>query len=208
MEYQVSNKRLGIAFSRLNIPLSQDVIRQILSENGLTPIEFDLIKAARQCVGSSSYQIGCRMDQAPAIMDCSSFTKWLYEQAGIWLPRLSIQQSERGRRVASLDHLRAGDLVFTNRVGKRSFYRRDPDADIGHVAIATGSGTVIHAKNSEYGVVEVSPSQLLGTVRVIRRYLPVNPGDFQTFCLPAGSEIETLDDIRWLIRSHLGKSIQ
>lgn len=208
MEYRAVNNRLGVSFSRLRLPFSPQVITEILIERGFRTIAFDLVEMARQCVGTSTYRICCLMAEAPETVDCSSFMKWLYGQCGIWLPRLSIQQSERGKMVAQVDELLAGDLVFTSRYnGRPGFYRNNPDQDIGHVAIATGLGTVIHAKNEEFGVIECSPHDLLGDIRVMRRYLPSDPNDFQIFRLPEKSEIETIDDIRWLVLSQAGKTI-
>ncbi|WP_152393716.1 C40 family peptidase [Paenibacillus guangzhouensis] len=69
--------------------------------------------------------------------DCSSFTKYLYKQYGVNLPRSSIKQSKVGKTV-SKSNLRKGDLVFfstTNRNGK---------GKVNHVAIYAGNGRLLH----------------------------------------------------------------
>jgi|GEM_PF-262608 len=64
--------------------------------------------------------------------DCSGFTKYVYAQFGIEIPRM--QQYNAGTRVAKED-LRPGDLVFFNTTGNT----------ISHVGMYIGYGQFIHA---------------------------------------------------------------
>ena len=68
-------------------------------------------------------------------MDCSSFTKTVFAEYGITLPRVSRDQAKEGTFV-SKSNLQAGDLVFFTTV--------DSGKNIGHVGIYVGDGMMIH----------------------------------------------------------------
>jgi cell wall-associated NlpC family hydrolase len=75
--------------------------------------------------------------------DCSGFTRYVFGQQGISLPRTSREQATVGRPVAlELDALRPGDILLF----------AEPDEAISHVAIYVGDGRIIHA-SSAYGQV-------------------------------------------------------
>jgi cell wall-associated NlpC family hydrolase len=75
--------------------------------------------------------------------DCSGFTKYLFAQYGITLPRTSREQVRVGEAVpASFDALRPGDLMFF----------AEPGQAISHVAIYAGNGRIIHSSSSVGGV--------------------------------------------------------
>jgi len=133
------------------------------------------------------------MAEAPHVFDCSSFTKFLYAQAGIWIPRLSIQQRRYGDLV---ENMSPGDLVFTT--GYRNFYETDPRENVGHVGMATRNGTVIHAMDRASGVIESTYDDFhSGEPRGIRRIL--RPGTITLVQMSDEHLIETSDDFRWLI---------
>lgn len=73
--------------------------------------------------------------------DCSGFTKLVYAKYGISLPRSAPQQSYSGTRVG-LNNIMPGDLVFSGYEGQ-----------IGHVAIYIGNNKLVHALNSNVGIV-------------------------------------------------------
>lgn len=211
-EYRAVGKRIGLDLTRLGLPLSWEQSLEILLEQGFVPENRDIVKQARSCIGLSQYRIGCQYALAPETMDCSSFVKWLYAECGIWLPRLSIQQREYGRIIQGLDYLQPGDLIFKGRRSKRSFYLSHPNDDVGHVGIASGEGTVMHATNPRQGVVEIPTEAFVGTgspfFRGVRRYLPDSIEHFVTLEIPPSHEIETVDDIKWLLLKLVGKSLQ
>jgi cell wall-associated NlpC family hydrolase len=79
------------------------------------------------------------------VFDCSSFTQYLYEKAGVDLPRISRHQAKLGRYVPVKD-LRAGDLLFFYWPG-----RFQSNKIVGHVGIYIGSGYMLHsAPNTPY----------------------------------------------------------
>lgn len=143
-----------------------------------------LIEVARNCIGMP-YKYGAYAQQEnkekPDGFDCSSFSQYLFKQIGIDIPRSSILQaaSELGQEIPT-DQIKPGDILFFEstkghywhtKFQKRKIY-------IGHLAIYTGSGNVIHAAdNAELnpiltGVVEHSldifPKEFYGIVMAKR----------------------------------------
>lgn len=73
-------------------------------------------------------------------VDCSGFTKLIYAQYGVELPRWSGHQALQGTAV-TMDTIRPGDLIFYASGGV-----------VYHVAIYIGNGQIIHAANEVLGV--------------------------------------------------------
>lgn len=74
---------------------------------------------------------------SPSGFDCSGYVRYVFAQAGIYLPRTADAQYEVGYPV-SMSELRAGDLVFF------STYEYGPS----HVGIYLGDGNFINASSS------------------------------------------------------------
>lgn len=131
-----------------------------------------LVSFARKHLGKP-YKYGARPWQAPRFFDCSSFVQYLYHRIGIELPRVSIDQARRGRRVPRRrSALRVGDCIFIS--GAQGRYNQRFPQGIGHVVLYVGDGKVIHAEGVRYRrVVEQPVKTILGRkdVVVIRRYL-------------------------------------
>lgn len=72
--------------------------------------------------------------------DCSGFVQSVYAHFGYSLSRTAAAQSGNGRSV-SMSELQPGDLIFYKNGG-----------GIGHVAIYTGGGMVVHASNKKDGI--------------------------------------------------------
>lgn len=68
--------------------------------------------------------------------DCSGFVMSVFANFGISLPRTSGEQGASGSAVSSLEHAKAGDLIWYS----------------GHIAIYTGGGRVVHASNKKEGI--------------------------------------------------------
>ncbi len=79
----------------------------------------------------------------PNGFDCSGFTKFVFGQYGVSLPR-AVRDQFRSGKLVKPDDLAPGDLVF--------FATTEPGAS--HVAIAIGGDEFIHAPSSK-GVVRV-----------------------------------------------------
>ena len=201
MEYRAVGSRCAVILDSLHLPISREEALAILNHKGFVLVEVDIIALARQCIGTSQYRRGARPSEAPTVVDCSSFIKWLYAQRGIWLPRRSIQQRELGE-VVNLDELVAGDVVFIS--GRIDYYHDDPANGVGHVGIATGYGTVVHAADRKVNVVESPLDKFVGEAkfRGARRYIPQNV-EVLTFETPLNREVEVADDIKWIILQQL-----
>ncbi len=71
--------------------------------------------------------------------DCSGFTRWVFAQNGIGLPRSSGEQLHAGKHV-SKKNLRPGDLlIYSRRIGRRRGT---------HVGIYVGDGKFIHSPHT------------------------------------------------------------
>ncbi len=80
--------------------------------------------------------------------DCSSFTKFVYKNIGITLPRTSINQSKFGKYVKR-NELKKGDLIFFDTSKRRKGY-------VNHVGIYLGDNKFIHASSAKKKVVITS----------------------------------------------------
>ncbi len=205
MEYRAVGNRCAVSLDSLHLPTSREETLTMLTDKGFELVEVDIVALARQCITTSLYRRGARLFEAPAIVDCSSFIKWLYAQRGIWLPRRPIQQRKLGN-VVELNEVIAGDLIFTS--GLTNFYNIFPTDGVGHVSIVTGDKTVICATKSKlgFGVIEITQDTLLNQreYRGVRRYIPKGV-EVLTFETPLNREVEVADDIRWIILQSLPK---
>jgi cell wall-associated NlpC family hydrolase len=80
--------------------------------------------------------------------DCSSFTKYVYKNIGVTIPRTSINQSKFGKYVKR-DELQKGDLIFFDTSKRRKGY-------VNHVGIYLGDNKFIHASSAKKKVVITS----------------------------------------------------
>lgn len=201
MKYRAVKNRCAVDFNSLRLPISNEETLNVLMLIGFSVVNVDMIALARECIGVSRYCRGAKPSDAPGVVDCSSFVKWLYGMRGVWLPRRSIQQRGFGQ-VIDLKGILAGDLIFVS--GRINYYDKDPSDSVGHVGIATSDGTVIHAANKKLNVVESSFDEFVeeGKFRGARRYISKRCNVF-TLETPSVREIETSDDIRWIVLQSL-----
>lgn len=98
----------------------------------------NLVAYARQFVGYPYVYGGNSLTDGT---DCSGFTKLIYAQYGINLPRVAYEQSFVGVEVPISD-IQGGDLVLSGYNGMTH-----------HVAIYIGNGQIVHALNANVGIV-------------------------------------------------------
>lgn len=159
----------------------------------------EIIERARQLIGQAKYRRGAKLEEAPNAFDCSSFVIHLYEQAGVWLPRLSIQQSyySVGHEIRDpLARLQALDIIFTK--GWINRYICQPKEGIGHAVLYTGNEfhTVIHAANKRRGIVEDSADNWIkNSAKIVR--LIAQPRHWIIVALPQRKKFNSSDDIFW-----------
>jgi cell wall-associated NlpC family hydrolase len=196
MHYRAVKNRIACRFSSLKLHCSEQWFGAFMESLGCSQVEVDIYSEARKFVGNSEYRLEALMDEAPRVFDCSSLTKYLFGQKGIWIPRLSVQQRAFGRFV---NKPRPGDLCFTK--GFYNFYRYCPGSEIGHVGLYTDQNTVLHATSRHNGVAECTPEDFFaGTFRGYSRVFQENT---KTWLVPPALGIETTDDIRWLVLKRL-----
>lgn len=197
MEHRAVGNRVSVDLDALKLSISNEEAINLLQRFGFVVLEVRLIELARACIGYSRYKRGARFGESPHIVDCSSFTKWLYAQKGYWLPRFAIQQRARGVYTRYSD-TSSGDLVFVS--GYIDRYEINPKDGVGHVGIATGEGSVIHAGGSKTGVIETALEEFAPPVlfRGVRRYVQDNSSNV-TLGIPSKYDVETADDVKWII---------
>lgn len=198
--FHSAHGRIGVILKDLQIPLPASQLLNKLLSLGFVQHQVQISALARQSIGTSVYQRGARTHDAPHIMDCSSFVKWVFGELGIWIPRRSIQQYYAGTPVP-LDHLREGDLVF--RPGVTNWYHTHRNEQIGHVGIYTNDHLIIHAANRSQGVTTSSVEDYIangfsGCVRYIEHLT-----DLVVLSAPDHLDVETSDDLRWILLSRL-----
>lgn len=104
-----------------------------------------IVKLAKGLIGIP-YKYGARIDEAPNYFDCSLFLQYLYKQIGVDIPRATIDQAEfAGIEVKDIKDMQVGDIIFLR--GPRGHYNPRFPEGIGHAAIYTGDGKVIHAES-------------------------------------------------------------
>lgn len=206
MQYRAVGNRCAVVLESLRLPISDDEALAILLRKGFRLIATDPIALARSRIGVSCYRRRAQSNEAPGTVDCSTFTKWVYGRQGIWLPRRTIQQRSAGIPVEFCDVI-AGDLVFT--LGHINWYEDDPRDAVGHVGIAMGEGTVVHAAHGRIGVVETPLQEFVSrhTFRGVRTYIPRDE-KVLTLETPAGRLIECSDDFRWIVLSSCGAALK
>ncbi len=188
----------------------RETCRQLLAK-GFQLIEVDVVTLAKNLAGKSKWKWAARSWHAPDYFDCSSFTKWLYAQKGIWIPRRARQQYEHcnvepihkmlGNK--ELHFAQPGDLLFVSSPysGGRPTKRQTNL----HVGIVVPGNKMICATNSELGrgIVEISFDQLFSTRKFRGIGHPTNGyfGDENpvTLITPREREIETTDDLKWVL---------
>ncbi|HOD15242.1 MAG TPA: C40 family peptidase [Spirochaetota bacterium] len=89
-----------------------------------------IIKTAEKYLGAR-YNYGGMTTNG---FDCSGFVQFVFRENGITLPRSTVDQFERGKKI-ELSNAKPGDLVFFNIYGAR----------ISHVGIFAGKTVFIHA---------------------------------------------------------------
>ncbi|MBX4191553.1 MAG: C40 family peptidase [Candidatus Doudnabacteria bacterium] len=147
--YHAVGRRCAVSLSDLKLQIPDEEALLRLELKGFGRVKVDLAELTEFCKQRSEYERGVRIELAPEVVDCSTLTKWLYGQLGIWLPRHTLHQRECGEVVTTL---RPWDLVFTE--GLKPYFWNNQEDGVGHVGIVLESGMILHAANSKVGVIE------------------------------------------------------
>jgi hypothetical protein len=216
MIFRAVGDKCAVDLKSLNLPIAEGEALAILKQEGFWIKKVELAPLMERFIGRASYRRGARMSEAPQVFDCSSFVKWIYGFLGINLPRRSVQQFEvcewKLKYIRGLEtYLSIGDLVFSR--GIKS-YIGERGEFIGHVGIISDidykkkNFNVIHALNAEKGIVKENfhneflsrqePNNVwLGKISL------VSICDLLILVTPPKWEVETSDDIRWIILQKL-----
>lgn len=99
----------------------------------LRPVDANALIATALSLRGAPYVWG---GTTPGGFDCSGFTRYVYAQHGVDLPRVAAAQYRAGTKVA-LRELRPGDLVFFSTIAPGP----------SHVGMAIGKDRFVHAPN-------------------------------------------------------------
>lgn len=110
--------------TRLFEPFSSAVAKDCVDE-----VAREIIESAREMMGQEYLWGGTSAKAA----DCSGFTRIIFQNGGIYLPRDAWQQAEAGEEV-DYSSLQPGDLIFFSNAKGR----------VNHVGIYEGDGVMLH----------------------------------------------------------------
>jgi phenylalanyl-tRNA synthetase beta subunit len=167
--------KVGVTTDDVNLILGTDIsqseVLEILDRLGcdtevVNPKETVLSVSENQLGAPYTYGASVLRD-APNTFDCSSFVSWVFVQAGIALPRISVDQFAYTERIQE-SNLAAGDIIFANTEKDEGgeIYHETKEYMTGtkvpngvdHCGIYIGDGEVIHAsRHNESGEVSTEP---------------------------------------------------
>lgn len=195
MHFRASGRRIAVDVDSWHLPLPTDEILKRLRQSGFATCETDIAELALSRVGRSVYRRGAPFADAPNVVDCSGFVKWLYAERGVWIPRRCLHQFTFATPVAD-GAIMPGDLAFLNGAQSPPFGPRE--TRVGHVGIVTPRGVVHAAPDASGGVAceELSRWRRKKSWRGARRIIPAGR-EILTLEIPSHLEIETSDDVCW-----------
>ena len=153
--------KVGVSLSEINsflgTTLTSEEVAALFDHLGfsytiISPFEY--IPHAARLLAGKPYRYGASVTyDAPEAFDCSSFSAYLYTEAGVAIPRMAVDQFVYGTPIDGAD-IRPGDLIFSNTgEAKRKIdftsieYRPETSVPSGvdHLGIYLGGGEIIHA---------------------------------------------------------------
>ena len=137
--------------SDLDIDISNEVLTtqalDVQTEWEAFAKEDELLETARKFLGVKYIWAA----NGPSAFDCSGFTKYVFKESGISLPRYSGHQANVGQKIKFRD-LEKGDLVFFDT--EKKFTNK-----VNHVGIFIGNNKFIHASSASKKVIITSFSK-------------------------------------------------
>jgi hypothetical protein len=132
------NGRLGTTYTKEEV---LDVFSRLGFVGTVVPSPRDeVLSKGEVCIGVPYKRGASVLRDAPSTFDCSSFTSWLYTQAGYQIPRIAIDQYVFS---FATENPSPGDLVFTNtgveKTKEGSYYSQVLKHDVQEKAIRTES---------------------------------------------------------------------
>lgn len=102
-----------------------------------------VIREARRLIGQATYRLAARLEEAPEIVNCMTLLAHSYRVIGLELAAARFEEQLAQGKAIDLNQLEPGDLIYT--AGSQAYYDHPEYCGIGHVGLATGEGTVVHA---------------------------------------------------------------
>lgn len=203
--------KVGISISELERLLGAEIkekeVEKILERNGW---QFEKIKPAEKIKSltenliGKSYELGASVSfDAPQKFDCSSLVAYMFSQAGISLPRISVDQYVYSKRIKR-EELASGDLIFTNTGNGKVHYKsvewaRDTEVPEGvdHVGLFLGEDKVFHvSRTTRFSVVEkLSESKYFEKPVGFGRVSTLNEERFVVTVPPERIDLRTKEDL-------------
>lgn len=128
---QITNPNYLYIGQVINVPgaTEEAPVQQVTGQN--------IINSAKKYIGAG-YLYGASTTRTD-VFDCSSFIKRVYEENGIYLPRVSQDQANAGT-VVSFSQARVGDIVS---------YDTNFDGRIDHTGLYIDPNTILHSSSSK-----------------------------------------------------------
>ena len=191
--------KVGISLEEINKILGVQVtgseIEDIWSRFGFdvkTVVPKEKIKEIidSKVVLGKEYKSGASVTyDAPEFFDCSSLISWMFKEAGISIPRISVDQFVFSERIEK-SALEFGDLIFSNTgiVRKTGIYKESVEflpgtqvqSGVDHVGMYLGDGKVMHT-SSQTGKVVVEDVDIAEMFKNIVGYGRVDGLDEERF---------------------------
>ncbi|NTV22056.1 MAG: hypothetical protein HGB03_00625 [Candidatus Yonathbacteria bacterium] len=165
------NKLLGTA-------LSQDEITHILTQ---LELPYSVVEHPRAHIGGRAktclhtpHKIGASITyDAPQAFDCSSLIAYLYADAGMQIPRMTVDQYVFGEEITK-EQLQEGDVVFFNSQDGNIFYETKeyfpgvsvPEG-VDHCGLYIGNEQIIHSSRKNGRVAQESMQTMSETYTIV-----------------------------------------
>lgn len=187
-------------------------VEKILSDKGLeykkVIVKDALTATLPECLKAIYKNPSSMRLDAPHFFSCSSLISYLYTQAGVWMPSLSIDKYVFGTPISKED-LTFGDLIFANSgIGmiRTETVEYNPGTQVpegvDHVGMYLGENKVLHATKKFGGVIIEtlqefeSTSKIVGYRRVAdveeERYVVLVPNNISDLVKKSGDLIKNL----------------
>ncbi|MEI7425012.1 MAG: phenylalanine--tRNA ligase beta subunit-related protein, partial [Candidatus Staskawiczbacteria bacterium] len=143
------------ASSIIGVEIKDSDIEKIFDKFGfewkkVKPID-EVLKIAQTLIGVPYKRAASISYDAPKSFDCSGFVSYLFVQAGIQIPRMSVDQYVFGKKINKGD-LIPGDTIYANAGVGKIFYNTleflpgtNVPEGVDHCGLYLGNGKVIHA---------------------------------------------------------------
>jgi len=180
---QVQGFQYKIGFSREEFnkisgkEFGESEIENLLSKNGFEYKKVIVEEALREsipiCMDAVYKNPSAMRIDAPKAFSCSSLISYLYTEAGVWMPSLSVDKYIFGTLVSKED-LKFGDLVFSNTGNGKIWYKTvewmegtEVPEGVDHVGMYLGESKIIHATKKYGGVLVESLNDFDKTSKIV-----------------------------------------